>query len=221
MKFIREVISRFKNVFSKKELTLWEQAEEKWKKVLDASVKNGIIKREGNMEYSYDEFNTNVMQWAYHPDREAGDTKVFYKRGNFVLVKATKDGFVELKSGKYEEVSQKYERGYGRKDNSFYEHSDKVRSGQNGHVRNMQYDRLRGNDDRDVRQVGGKGLQNDTSRGDEYLRRSDRREPVKETVPEGAKPKLKDVDAEYVKAVENGDTETAQKMIDEAAKANV
>ena len=66
-------------------------------------MKSGKINSEGNIEYSiYDEFKTNVMQWARHPDTKPGDAKIFNRKWReFVLLEATEDGYVELKTGKY------------------------------------------------------------------------------------------------------------------------
>lgn len=48
---IRKVMERFRNILPQKELTAWEQAEEKWKRALDAAVKSGALENDGEVRY--------------------------------------------------------------------------------------------------------------------------------------------------------------------------
>lgn len=197
-KFVQEVKAKLGKFLPKKELSKWEQAEAKWKNALDYAVKNGTMNTEGNIEYAiYDEFKTNSMQWAYHPETKPGDVKIFNRRGReFVLLEATNDGFVELKVGNYKEVRTKYERACRDANDEIYGNLESFESDRRRNNWDRVHDRgrreRRGNDGRYIRQDERKGLQTDTAGSNEYLRNSDKREPVNTSVPEGAKPKLKD-----------------------------
>lgn len=43
-----------------------------------------------------DEYSTNAMQWAYSDKTEMGEQKMFYRKGKWVLLEKTDDGFVEM-----------------------------------------------------------------------------------------------------------------------------
>ena len=43
-----------------------------------------------------DDFSTNAMQWAYSVNTDIGEQKMFYRKGKWVLLEKSDDGFVEM-----------------------------------------------------------------------------------------------------------------------------
>lgn len=123
----------------------------------------------------YNEYATNVMQWANSASTKDGDVKIFNDRGKaFVLNMATEDGYVELARGNFKEVNAVYERIHDEKVTSFHEDADEIRSQQRRSVWNIQSYENGGNDAGNSGPIGSKGLQTDTSRNNEHLRSSDK-----------------------------------------------
>ncbi|MBE6618200.1 MAG: hypothetical protein E7626_00265 [Ruminococcaceae bacterium] len=126
----------------------------------------GIAK--GRKSY-YNEYASNVMQWAHSPSTEEGDVNYFNKhRKEYGLVKATTDGYIELFTGTYEEVRQRYEQSYEQRTVEIYGDSFVFRADEGGNLRNLPYVGDNGSYGR-----GGDSSENkyDNARGEEYLRR--------------------------------------------------
>ncbi|MEE1023758.1 MAG: hypothetical protein U0L48_01715, partial [Acutalibacteraceae bacterium] len=121
------------------------------------------------------EFNTLAMQWAYNSETEVGDINIFNRNGReFVLIKATENGYVELASGKYKEMKFEYERLHSEKDKSVYGTVNEIRTDKRTDMWYLQYDENRGNDVRDSKSTGSKGIQTDSSADNEHLRSSNK-----------------------------------------------
>ena len=63
------------------------------------------LDRKGETEYNYsrkapptDEYATYAMQWAYSDKTAVGEQKLFYRKGKWVLLEKSDDGFVEMGS---------------------------------------------------------------------------------------------------------------------------
>lgn len=68
----------------------------------------------------YNEYNTNVMQWAHHTNTKPGDVKVFYnpRQKGWVEVMATDDGYVENHTLTGKELEAAYGRNYKKSRNN-------------------------------------------------------------------------------------------------------
>ena len=168
----------------------------------------------------YNEFRTQAMIWANSASTNVGDTKLFNRNGrNFVLLESTEDGYIEIASGNYKELRAEYERLYSQENRGIYWHFEEFRSEQGGNFLNLQSNEDGTNDVGNSRPLGSQRLQDDSARNNEHLQSSDKGISSSEadSINEPAY-SLPDLDADYLKAVENGDMETAQRMVDEAAR---
>ena len=121
----------------------------------------------------YNEYQTNAMIWARASDRKPGDLNILNANGRyFALIKATEDGFIELKRGNYKEVQAEYERAYRKANNKIYGNLEGIESDQRADIWDMQYVGDGGNAYRNGKQTESEGLQDNTSRNDEHLRNS-------------------------------------------------
>ena len=162
----------------------WQKAFDKAKRQAEINSRNVDLQEDSGVErYSvdkrkkslYNEYMTNAMIWAKSTDRQLGDLKILNANGkNFALIEATEDGFVEIKRGTYKEVQARYERVHREKDRSFHAYTEEIRSKQDRNMWDMQYAGDRGYATRYGEQTGRKGLQNNTSRNNEYLRTGDK-----------------------------------------------
>ena len=156
----------------------------------------------------YNEFYSNAMQWAYNAGTKTGDAKVFSVNGkHFVLLEATDNGYIEIAKGNYEEVVLEYERIHSEKDTSFDEDTQEIRTEQNGNLWDLQSNDFGEDGFGDSGQIRGEELQTNTTRNNEHLQSGHK-----------GKHEIKNSDRNYMAAVESGDMETAQRMVDEAAK---
>ena len=71
-----------------------DSAAENYKKSAEKGGKAKYSVKKGKAKTSYNEFNTNAMQWAYSEDTQIGDIKSIYNPSSdkFVVLKATKRG---------------------------------------------------------------------------------------------------------------------------------
>lgn len=126
---------------------------------------------------SYNEFNTLAMQWAYSAGTEPGDLKILNRKGKeFVLLKATDDGYVELAAGKYEEMKYIGQQYYNEPDNSVHVHSQVFKSSKARSAKNNDITENNSKHGYGSKKIGSEGLQNDPTGNAENLRSSDRRE---------------------------------------------
>lgn len=69
------------------------------------------------------------MRWRNKTDTNIDDCKIISRGANdFSLLKATKDGYVELARGKYEDVRTEYEQAYNNITDTLYGHLKKFRA---------------------------------------------------------------------------------------------
>ena len=127
----------------------------------------------------YNEYATNVMQWANSASTEVNDVKIFSDHSkSFVLNMATEDGYIELARGNYEEVRLEYERLHQGENTSLYEDIKKIRSDQRGNLRDIQPDEIGEYAIRNPRPIGSEEFRSDSSRDSEHLRSSNKGEYV-------------------------------------------
>ncbi len=130
-------------------------------------------------EYSrksyYNEFNTNVLQWAANSKTQQGDVRMFYKPSadEFVIVEADGDsGFSELAQGDYNVMKNIYEEIKNEQTDgqSIYEIIDEVRSasrsGRNRNSRNVENRRSDVRNDRLARRESGSNRNADSQESD-------------------------------------------------------
>lgn len=131
----------------------------------------------------YNEFASVAMQWANSNTTKVGDAKIIYdgRRDKYVLIEASVNGYIENASGNYERVRSLYEQAHREADNDIYADLDQARTRRGRGVWDLQPAEDGGYDVRDVRSSGSKGLQTDSARDDEHLRRGNQRESVKES----------------------------------------
>ena len=150
----------------------------------------------------YNEFASVAMQWANSNTTKVGDAKIIYdgRRDKHVLIEASVDGYIENASGNYERVRSLYEQAHRGADNDIYADLDQARTRRGRGVWDLQPAEDGGYDVRDVRSSGSKGLQTDSARDDEHLRRGNQRESVKESSRrDSSGRKLTEAQQEYFK----------------------
>ena len=81
-------------------------------------------------------------------------------------------------TGSDEEMSDAYEQAYGRATDEVYGNSEGAESAEGADIWDMQFSQNRGYDAGNVRPAGSKGLQDDTTGGNEHLCWGNRRESV-------------------------------------------
>lgn len=131
----------------------------------------------------YDEFASIAMQWARSNTTKVGDAKIVYdgRRGKYVLVEASVDGYIETASGNYERVRNLYEQAHRGADTDIHADSNQARTRRGRGVWDLQPAEDGGHDVRDVGLFGSKGLQTDSARDNEHLRRGNQEELVKKS----------------------------------------
>ena len=162
----------------------------------------------------YNEFATNVMIWEKSASTKPGDAKIFnFKNSVFVLMEATENGSIEVARGKYKEVKAEYERAYAKSTSEIHGNFESYGIEKGRDIWDLQHDENRGDALGDNAKTESQELQTDTSGNNEYLRTGDKgKQNLSMSMPA--------TDRAYLNAVENGDMETAQRMVAEAAKAN-
>lgn len=83
------------------------------------TISSKAVDKNGEIGYSkrtpYNQYNSLAMQWANANTTKVGDTKILYDQyaGTFKLIESTKvdEGYIELKSGTYEELEGVYNAG--------------------------------------------------------------------------------------------------------------
>ncbi len=161
----------------------------------------------------YNEGRTIAMQWAYHPDTKVGDTRTVLLDGKYSVIKATKtdDGYVLIKYYSEKEYDQYYAHGMA---NRVYGSSDGQRLSDRG--RGAYFSGIRNEGEyEEIDRVYEKGQRETGNRIARTLERSGEDTGSGErsgTVNYQAR------DSDYLSAVERGDMETAQRMVDDAAK---
>ena len=140
------------------------------------------IEKNGNKRYNkktfYNEYATNMMQWANSASTEVGDLKILSNKGKWVLLEATENGCIELRSGTYKEMKH-LEQTYRNATDSLYGHIEKFRSGERRDTWYLFNSKNRGYDDRNGEQNGSQEFQIDSERDNEHLRSGDKGESVK------------------------------------------
>lgn len=173
-----------------------------------------------NKNSTYDEFTSNGMQWAYSAGTKVGDTRYLFNGWNskYCIIEATKTdvGFIVIEELSSAEWRKKYGRtksirNEGRSIHWNTHQYESVRRRNSDNSNGYQY---RGKDGRNVRLSEEEKIQSSTSGNLE--RDGQNNQEVQESI----KRSIKGLDFDYLSAVENGDTETAQKMVDEVAKLN-
>ena len=126
------------------------------------------VDRKGRSQYN--EFNTLAMQWANSADRQNGDVIILHHDRTSVLLQASDGHYIELASGKYEEVKSEYDGFVSEQTNRPDEIAEIIRTGQGHDLRDSFNDEIgRGYSD-NSRSVGSDELQNDTAGNTENLR---------------------------------------------------
>ena len=142
------------------------------------------IEKNGNTRYNkktlYNEYATNMMQWANSASTEVGDLKILSNKGKWVLLEATENGCIELSSGTYKEMRQ-LEQTYRNATDEIYGNLEGFRSDERRDTWDLFNSKNRGNDDRNGEQNGSQGIQTDSERDNEHLWTGDKREFIKQT----------------------------------------
>ena len=132
-----------------------------------------------NPKSYYSEFNTLAMQWAHGNKTKTGDITILNKKGKSVLIEATDDGFIELKSGNYEDIKKEWMK-YDRIQKEPTDVVDRIidNAGINRGTSNWSsvYDGHRRNGNRNSETNKGTISKSNASTNDEHLRRSDNEE---------------------------------------------
>ena len=111
------------------------------------------------------------MRWAYSNNTNFGDTNIFNRNGReYVLIKATEDGYIELASGNYESVRNEYERAYNQTNNSVYGNIKTIRTEKGRDIWNMQSSEDGGNVNRNSGQNRRTISESNISTDNEHLR---------------------------------------------------
>lgn len=160
----------------------------------------------------YNEFKTLAMIWAHKTTRKSGDGNIIYdgRRGKYILIEALEEGYFEVAAGTLGEMEALYERVHGKEDRGIHADINEARFRPRTGVWDMQLSQNRGHDAGDVRQTGGEELQDDSTRGNEHLRQGNQGKSINNS--------YSDIDTDYFDAIERGDMETVQKMVNEAAR---
>lgn len=163
----------------------------------------------------YDEYASNAMQWANSAGTKQGDTKVLLTKKGWTLIIADANsdgGYNKLGYGSFKEMKE-LELAHKEANNEIYGNTQSFRADKGRDTWNLQFSENGRYGDGNDRQVGSKGFQTDPERNDEHLRSGDKRKSNVRTT------KLsREIDQSYLEAVERGDIETAQRLVDEAAK---
>lgn len=115
------------------------------------------------------------MQWRYNAATKVGDAKIIHKNLNTaVLLEATEDGYIEIKSGKYREVAKLYERAYREATVPIYEHFNSYGADKGRGDWDSFDDGIRGVSDSGAGSSTSKGVQNITPGDTKYNRQSDK-----------------------------------------------
>ncbi len=161
---------------------------------------------------AYNEFASIAMQWAGSNTTKVGDAKIIYdgRRGKYVLIEASVDGYIENASGNYERVRSLYEQAHRGADNDIYENLDQARTRKGRGVWDLQPTEDGGYDVRDVESSGGEGLRTDAARDDEHLRWGNKGEHVKKSVRRDSKGReSNETDTAYMDAFNEYTIQTA------------
>ena len=110
---------------------------------------------------------------------------MFNTRNGFVLLEATEDGYIELARGNYKEVSKLYDKMQRQADDSIYGYVEEIRSNQSGNLQSdFSNNELGTGDAGNSQQAGSAGLQNNSARNNENLRRGNKgKQSVKFSLP--------------------------------------
>ena len=160
-----------------------------------------------------DDFATNAMIWAYSTKTDIGEQKIFYRKNNWVLLEKTNDGFIELgqyNSNHYDFINEEVNK-----------HNEGLyNSGIDERIYSsiMRYENLGINDSRNYGNDVGQQTSNGRI-GEIHQEQSEsNRSGDSQSSSENKQKYSRELDTEYLSAVERGDMKTAQKMVDEAAK---
>ena len=156
-------------------------AKMKWELALASAKRRNTVNHGDSIQYArkfdrskktvYNEYRTNALKWARNTDRRIGDVTILNANGKyFALIEATEDGFIELRTGNYEEVHAEYERIHSEKDTSFYEDIEEIRTEQDTNLWDLQHVGHGRNDDRNGGQARSERIQSDTAGSNEHLR---------------------------------------------------
>ncbi len=161
-------------------------------------------------------FETNAMIWAHSDKTYIGEQKLFYRKGKWVLLEKSDDGFVELASyteKQRSEIAKEIE-----------EYNENIREDLFTCI--MRHETIGGHDIRDNGDDGWKQTGNRRS-GGVYQEESQSNRIGSDQIGEydiRGNEKIKfdkssrfSIDDSYLSAVERGDMETAQRMVDDAA----
>ena len=129
-----------------------------------------------NKRTVYNEFNTEAMKWAHSNNTNVGDAKIINRKGNeFVLIEATKDGYIELATGNtFKELRDYYEQLHKKEDYDFYGSIEEFGAVKRPSMWNNVNDENGRNGARNTGQVERQGLQDDSAIDNEYLRRGNK-----------------------------------------------
>ena len=200
----------------------WSDIQALWDNALENALRSSteygaqgenVVETDNIMEYSrrksyYDEYTSLVMRWANSADRKEGDTKIFRaKSGEYKLLSANGfGGYVELATGSFKEMRDFDEQTFYESEKDFDWYAEERRREQRRYNGSDElYENRR--DDEFVDGQTGRELSTVNIRtGNEIGSSGDKGQSVKFS------------NRQYLDAVESGDMETAQRMVDEAAE---
>ena len=163
------------------------------------------------------EFETNAMIWAHSDKTHIGEQKLFYRKGKWVLLEKSDDGFVELASyteKQRSEIAKEIE-----------EYNENIREDLFTCI--MRHETIGGHDIRANGDDGWKQTGNRRSGGvyqeESQSNRIGSDQSGEYDIRGNEKIKFDEssrfsIDDSYISAVERGDMKTAQRVVDEKAK---
>ena len=168
-----------------------------------------------NKHTTYNEFNTLAMSWRNNAQRSIGELTIIHKNLDVaVLIEATENGYIEVAHGAYQKVRSLYEQLYTDAVEEIYGNLESIRVNQGRDIWDLQYDENRKYDDGSVNTLRKTGVQGNNSRSNEHSGNGSEKSLNKNTK------KTCFTDEDYLAAVERGDMEAAQALVDEAAERN-
>ena len=159
------------------------------------------------------EFATNAMQWAYSSKTEIGEQKLFYRKGKWVLLEKTDDGYIEIATytpKQYDFISKEISK---HNEKLYYRGTD-----ERIHRSVVLYESIGSDDSRDNRDDVGQQARDGSTGGLHQGESESNRSGDNKEGKYDSRHFSQELDIKYLSAVERGDMETAQRMVDEAAK---
>ena len=165
-----------------------------------------------------DEFATNAMIWAHSDRTEVGEQKLFYRKGKWVLLEKTDNGFVEMRT-----YTDKQRKIIAEEIKLYNEELQEQRNRERTEIKSVResvvyFRSIGGNDTRDNINGMRGSPSNERVSGLYRPESNSDRSGSNESGEQNNGRFSRELDTEYLSAVNRGDMETAQRMVDEAAK---